>query len=90
MRRILWFRRDLRLEDNPLLALGGEVLPIFIFDTVILQKLKRDDRCAAFIFERVLALKKELQRKEKALAEAAALLVLQKKVQAIWGDPEDE
>jgi transposase-like protein len=33
---------------------------------------------------------KELQRKEKALAEAAALLVLQKKVQAIWGDPEDE
>jgi transposase-like protein len=29
-------------------------------------------------------LKKELQRKEKALAEAAALLVLQKKFQAFW------
>ena len=29
---------------------------------------------------------KELRRKEKALAEAAALLVLEKKVQAIWGD----
>ena len=29
-------------------------------------------------------LKKELHRKEKALAEAAALLVLQKKFQAFW------
>ena len=35
-------------------------------------------------------LEKELQRKEKALAEAAALLVLSKKANAIWGDPEDE
>ena len=35
-------------------------------------------------------LEKELRRKEKALAETAALLVLRKKAQAIWGDPEDE
>lgn len=35
-------------------------------------------------------LERELQRKEKALAEAAALLVLSKKANAIWGDPEDE
>lgn len=35
-------------------------------------------------------LEKDLKRKEKALAEAAALLVLQKKAQAIWGDNEDE
>jgi hypothetical protein len=34
-------------------------------------------------------LKKELQRKEKALAEAAALLVLQKKFQALWADGEE-
>jgi transposase-like protein len=40
--------------------------------------------------KRIKDLEKELQRKEKALAEAAVLLVLQKKVQAIWGDPEDE
>ena len=34
--------------------------------------------------------KKELDRKEKALAEAAALLVLKKKMQAIWNsDAED-
>ena len=30
------------------------------------------------------ALERELKRKEKALAEAAALLVLQKKYQALW------
>ena len=35
-------------------------------------------------------LEAEVRRKDKALAETAALLVLQKKVQAIWGDPEDE
>jgi transposase len=34
-------------------------------------------------------LEAELRRKEKALAEAAALLVLQKKVQALWEDPVD-
>ena len=34
-------------------------------------------------------LKKELRRKEKALAETAALLVLQKKVDAIWGSDGD-
>jgi len=36
------------------------------------------------------ALEKELRRKEKALAETAALLVLKKKIQEIWGEPEDE
>lgn len=35
-------------------------------------------------------LEKELARKEKALAETTALLVLRKKADAIWGDPEDE
>ncbi len=35
-------------------------------------------------------LKKELHRKERALSETAALLVLSKKCQAIWGEKEDE
>jgi len=34
--------------------------------------------------------KKELLRKEKALAEMAALLTLKKKAHAIWGDDEDD
>jgi hypothetical protein len=35
-------------------------------------------------------LSQELRRKESALAETAALLVLRKKAQAIWGDNEAE
>jgi transposase-like protein len=39
--------------------------------------------------KKVKDLERELRRKEKALAEAAALLVLQKKVRAIWGDGDE-
>ena len=35
-------------------------------------------------------LEKELRRKDKALAEAAALLILEKKAQAIWGGDGDD
>jgi transposase-like protein len=35
-------------------------------------------------------LKKELRRKEKALAETAALLVLRKKLNALWEEEDDE
>ena len=38
---------------------------------------------------RVRELERELTRKEKALAETAALLVLKKKARAIWGDEDD-
>lgn len=38
---------------------------------------------------RIKGLTRELERKEKALAEAAALLVLRKKAQAIWGEGDD-
>ncbi len=39
--------------------------------------------------ERIRDLERELRRKDQALAETAALLVLKKKVQAIWGDADD-
>jgi transposase-like protein len=35
-------------------------------------------------------LRRELKRKDKALAETAALLVLKKKAQEIWGDEDDD
>ena len=60
MKRILWFRRDLRVEDNPLLSLGGEVLPIFIFDTNILENLEKNDKRVNFIFWHVQKLKRDL------------------------------
>ena len=40
--------------------------------------------------KRIKALEKDLQRKEKALAEAAALLVLKKKAQDLWEDEDDD
>ena len=39
--------------------------------------------------QRIRELERELRRKDAALAETAALLVLKKKVQAIWGDADD-
>ncbi|OSQ51115.1 transposase, partial [Marivita cryptomonadis] len=39
--------------------------------------------------KRVRDLERELARKDRALAETAALLVLRKKAAAIWGDGED-
>lgn len=39
--------------------------------------------------KRVKDLERELARKDRALAETAALLVLRKKASAIWGDGED-
>ncbi len=39
--------------------------------------------------QRIQVLERELRRKDHALAETAALLVLKKKVRAIWGDADD-
>ena len=39
---------------------------------------------------RITSLERELQRKDKALAETVALLVLRKKYDALWEDPEDD
>lgn len=44
----------------------------------------REPRVSAESRKRVLELERELKRKDKALAETAALLVLQGKVQALW------
>jgi len=51
---------------------------------------KRERKVASVEARRVRDLERELARKEKALAEAAALLVLKKKAQAIWGDEDDD
>ena len=39
--------------------------------------------------KKIRGLEKELRRKDKALAETAALLVLQKKLNTLWGDEDD-
>ncbi|MFM2385750.1 MAG: hypothetical protein RL660_507 [Bacteroidota bacterium] len=54
---IFWHRRDLRIEDNAALyyALrsGCEVIPIFIFDTNILDELPRTDLRVQFIHQHI-------------------------------------
>ena len=40
--------------------------------------------------KRIKDLEKELLRKDRALAEAAALLVLKKKAQDLWEDEDDD
>jgi len=59
MAQILWFRRDLRITDNAILANAiNKVLPIFIFDKNILDNLEKDDKRVTFIYKSVLELKK--------------------------------
>jgi transposase len=40
--------------------------------------------------KRIQELEREVRRKDKALAEASALLILKKKVDLIWGDVDDD
>lgn len=63
---VFWFRRDLRLEDNAglyhALKSGFPVLPVFVFDTTILEKLEsKGDRRVDFIHQVLLELDTQLQ-----------------------------
>ena len=64
---IFWFRRDLRLDDNvgffEALKSDHPVLPIFIFDSEILDKLPEDDARLSFIFDTLQTMRSELQDK---------------------------
>lgn len=70
---IYWFRRDLRLDDNTALyfALKGKdlVLPIFIFDDEILEKLPKDDARITFIYNSL----KEIQLKLNSLGSSVEI-----------------
>lgn len=69
---IFWFRRDLRLHDNAglyhALKAGLPVLPIFIFDTDILDKLEdKDDARVTFIRQSLLPMNKDLNNHGSSL-----------------------
>ena len=64
---LFWFRRDLRLQDNAglyhALRAGMPVVPIFIFDKNILDKLEdQSDRRVAFIHAAITAMQTELEQ----------------------------
>ena len=63
---VFWFRRDLRLHDNvglyAALSEQTNVMPIFIFDTSILDHLEdRDDARVNFIHQEITRLSAELK-----------------------------
>ena len=69
---LFWFRRDLRLTDNAglyyALKQNKEVLPIFIFDTVILEQLNdSNDRRVDFIHQTIATLKADLEQMGSSL-----------------------
>lgn len=63
---VFWFRRDLRLDDNVgfFKALQGKhpVLPVFIFDTNILDELPKDDARVSFIYRQLRSLHSKLKQ----------------------------
>lgn len=79
---IFWFRRDLRLEDNKglynALHSGNSVIPIFIFDDEILEKLPKNDARVTFIYDTLKDIDEKLKK------EGSSLLVLKGKPLEEW------
>ena len=76
---VFWFRRDLRLQDNAglhyVLKENKNVVSVFIFDSVILNKLEdKADKRVEFIHQSLEMIKKQLEEL------GSSLLVL-------YGDP---
>ena len=67
---VFWFRRDLRLIDNVGLyhALNSKlpVLPIFIFDSDIIDKLPKDDARVTFIHDTLQSMRHQLQNNHES------------------------
>ncbi len=79
---IVWLRRDIRLEDNRALyeacCQSETVIPVFVFDTNILDKIKnKKDRRVYFIYQTLLELNEYL------LSHGKSLLI-------IYGNPIEE
>ena len=68
---LFWFRRDLRLHDNVALyhALQSEekILPIFIFDIDILEKIPKNDARISFIHKELNIMNEHLQSFEAGI-----------------------
>jgi deoxyribodipyrimidine photo-lyase len=80
---IFWFRRDLRLEDNAglyhALKSGFKVLPIFIFDRNILDKLEnKNDQRVEFIHKALTDIQEQL------LSFGSSLLIMYGYPTEIW------
>jgi deoxyribodipyrimidine photo-lyase len=75
---LVWLRRDLRVQDNPALAMAlaqcAHIHCVFVFDREILQALPRQDRRVEFIRESLVEVDAALRL--AAGHQAAGLIVL--------------
>ena len=69
---LFWFRRDLRLHDNhglyEALKHNTDVLPIFIFDSSILDSLPKNDARVEFIHEQLTTIDNSLKKHGSGLS----------------------
>jgi deoxyribodipyrimidine photo-lyase len=98
---LMWFRRDLRVDDNAALyhALRScrQLLCVFVFDRPILDPLPRADRRVEFIRESLVALDAELQAfggglivRHGVAADEVPALAHAMDVQAVFANRDDE
>ena len=99
---LFWFRRDLRLNDNAglyqALLSGLPVLPLFIFDTLILKTLKsKTDRRIQYIYNELKEIQQLLQTKGSSLliekgepADIIKKLIQTWKIEAIYANRDYE
>ena len=98
---LMWFRRDLRVDDNAALyrALRAcrQVVCVFVFDRAILDALPRADRRVEFIRESLVELEAELRGLGSGLivrhavaAEEIPALAHTLDVQAVFANRDDE
>ena len=92
---IFWFRRDLRLVDNhalfKALKSGYDVLPIFIFDSNITNKLNQNDHRLNYINNVLDGLNKRLSKNKKKIyiykgdpIEIISKLIIKLKIKEIY------
>ncbi len=100
-RGLMWFRRDLRVDDNAALhhALRScrQVLCLFVFDRAILDPLPRVDRRVEFIRESLVELAAELRAlggdlvvRHAVAEEEVAQFARAAEVQAVFANRDDE
>jgi deoxyribodipyrimidine photo-lyase len=99
---VFWFRRDLRLVDNAglfyALKSGLPVLPVFIFDTKILQKLNaKNDARVSFIHAEISKINNELSKNGSSLKvlhdkplEAFRKLTVEYEIEAVYANRDYE
>jgi deoxyribodipyrimidine photo-lyase len=98
---LMWFRRDLRVDDNAALyhALRAcrQVLCVFVFDRAILDALPRADRRVEFIRESLAELETELRAlggglivRHAVAEDEIGALARELEVQAVFANRDDE